>query len=94
MAKVSVEFDSKTKEMSVKIDGTELDDVKSVNIYKYEDENPRLNIVMERENVDGFEIYTTLYANQEGNSYASEDKTLVNINKIPEQVTSFLTTLL
>ena len=93
MAKVNIEFDSNSKEMKVTLDGAELDDVRSVNIYGYGDDKKSMQIVMEREDVDGFEVITTLYANQESKSFASEDKTLVNIDKLNHGVQTFMSQL-
>lgn len=94
MAKVNIEFDSQTKDMSVKIDGNDIEDVRAVHIYRYEDDPASLNIMMRREDVDGFEVNTTLYASQNAQSYASKDKTLVNIDVIPEAVNDFLSNLI
>lgn len=94
MAKVNIEFDSNTKEVKVALDGTELDDVSSVNIYGYDDDKKEMQIVMRREDVDGFDIITTLYAeDQESKSFASKDKTLVNIDKLNDGVQTFMSQL-
>jgi len=81
MAIVNITFDSVTKECKVAIDGSELSDVRSVSIYKGEEEGerkPEIHIGIEREDVDGFEIYTSLHAdNKSATDYASADKTLV-----------------
>lgn len=93
MAKVNIEFDSQTKEFSVMIDGTELEDVKSVDIYKYNGEPANIHISRRKEGVDGFEICTTLYASQASTNYASKDKTLVNTEAPTDGVKAFLDTL-
>lgn len=77
MAIVNISFDSVTKECNVTIDGNQLSDVKSVSIYK-DDERPELHIGIRREDVDGFEIYTSLHADAKNpEAYASKDQTLV-----------------
>ena len=67
MSKVSIEFDTKTDELSVSVDGKPLKDVCSVNIYSYEYEEERevsINIGMcsKPEDEEDLRTYTSLSA--------------------------------
>lgn len=85
MAVVNVSFDTNSKELSVSIDGSTLEDVTYVSFYDISDENDsetktcRMNVDMRRRDVDGIEISTSLYASDKKyTSFASADKTLVD----------------
>lgn len=78
MAIVNISFDSVTKECNVTVDGNTLPDVRNISIYK-DGEKPEMYIHMDREDVDGFRISTSLYAEDTtATDYLSEDKTLVD----------------
>lgn len=64
MAVVNISFDTKSKSLSVSLNGSELKNVESVGIYKYEDV-PEISIYM-REKVDSEDItvHTSLHASE------------------------------